>query len=221
MNDDCLLLLKLLGRDFRDNWPFWRKKFKASLTKWRNRFLADLSKLIVLALCVWGGYVVFLYYLQSIWVVFAETPMGKIFATQVSPEIVGAIASILDLELSQVALNCVINILLITVPVGILLKFSGLYRLAYLNRGFIGGIFWGIVCTTASAELLPIVGSSVYPKGNAAIYFLPTICLLAGSFGLSAWLVPEFTVVFEFVEFLRERVQIIKIRDLPYDSQDI
>lgn len=191
------------------------------MAKWRNKFLADLGKLIVLVLCVWGGYVVFLYYLQSIWVVFAETPMGIIFATQVSPGIVVVISSVLDLELSEVAYDCVINILLITIPFGVLLKFSGLYRLAYLNCGIIGNIFWGIVCTAASAKLLPIIGSGGDLQGNAAIYFLPTICLLAGSFALSAWLVPEFTVVFQFVEFIRKRLQIIKIRDLPYLRQDI
>lgn len=191
------------------------------MAKWRTKFITDLGKLIVLALCVWGGYVVFLYYLQSMWVIFAETQMGRIFATEVSPEIGVGITSVLDLELSRVAYDCVLNILLVTVPAGVLLKFSGLYRLAYLNRGVIGNISWGIVCATLTAELLPIVGSSGYLQGNAAIYFLPTICLLAGSFALSAWLVPEFTVVFQFVEFLRERVQVIKIRDLPYDRQEI
>lgn len=221
MSDESLLLLKLLGRDFRDNWPVLKNKLQRSLAKWRTKFLTDLGKLIVLALCVWGGYVVFLYYLQSMWVIFAETQMGRIFATEVSPGIVVAITSVLDLELSRVAYDCVINILLVTVPAGVLLKFSGLYRLAYLNRGVIGNISWGIVCAAVTAELLPIVGSSGYLQGNAAIYFLPTICLLAGSFALSAWLVPEFTVVFQFFEFLRERVQVIKIRDLPYDRQEI
>lgn len=221
MSTDNLLLLKLLGRDCRNNWPFWKIKFQRSLAKWRNEFLAGLSKLIVLGLCVWGGFVVFLYYVQSIWAVFAATPMGEIFATRVAPEIVVAITAVLDMELSHVAFACVINALLITIPVGILLKFSGLYRLAYLNRGIVGAIFWGSVCTAASAELLPIVDSSAYLQGNTAIYFLPTVCLLAGSFALSAWLVPEFTIVFQFIEFLRERLRIIKIRDLPYDRQEI
>lgn len=221
MNKDNLLLLKLLGRDLRDNLPLWRKKARGSLAMWRNLFLADLSKLILLGLCVWGGYVVFLYYLQSLWVIFAETPMGKIFATRVSPEIVIAITAVLNLELSQVAYKCVLNSLLITIPVGIVMKFSGLYRFTYQNRGFSGAIFWGIVCTMVSAELLPIVETSGYLRGNAAIYFLPTICLLAASFCLSALLVPEFTVVFKFVEFLRARVRIIKIRDLPYERQEI
>lgn len=221
MSDDKLLLLKLLGRDLRDNWPFWQKRFQGSLVKWRNKFLADLTTLVVLGGCVWGGYVVFLYYLQSIWAIFVETPMGNIFTTQVSPEIVAAIVGVLDMELSKVAFECVINILLITVSIGVLLKFSGLYRLAYLNRGFIGNVFWGIICSIASAELLPIVGSAGYLKGNFALYFLPTICLLVGSFGLSAWLVPEFTVIFQFNDFLQERVQIVKIRDLPYPRQEI
>jgi hypothetical protein len=219
MTGERLLLLKLLGRDFLDNWPTWKNKFLRSMTKWRNRFLANLSKLLVLALCVWGGYVVFLYYLQSIWVVFADTPMGKTFATQVSPGIVAAITGVIAMELPQVAYACVINTLLITVPVGFLLKFSGLYRLTYLNRGLSGAIFWGIVCAAASAKFFPIVGSSAYLQGNALIYFLPSVGLLNGSFGFSAWLVPEFTVVFELVEFLRERVQIIRIRDLPYYRQ--
>lgn len=221
MPDDRLLLLKLLSRDFRDNWPFWKKKFQRALAKWLNMFLADLSKLIVLVLCVWGGYVVFLHYLQSIWVIFVETPMGNIFATQVSPGIVVVITGVLGMELTQVANACVINTLLTIIPVGFLLKFSGLYRLTYQNRGFIGAIFWGITCTAVSADLFPIVGSSGHLQGNSAIYFLPTICLLSGSFALSAWLVPEFTIIFQAFEFISERVRIIKIRDLPYLRQDV
>lgn len=221
MHDDRLLLLKFLLRDFRDNWPFWKKNLQRSMAKWLNLFLVDLSKLIVLGLCVWGGYLVFLFYLQSIWVIFVETPMGNIFATQVSPGIVLVITSVLKMELSQVASASVINTLLITIPVGFLLKFSGLYRLTYLNRGFVGGILWVLICTAASADLFPIVESSGDLQGNSAIYFLPTICLLAGSFALSAWLVPEFTIVFKFFEFISERLQIIKIRDLPPLRQDI
>jgi hypothetical protein len=219
MNDDNLLLLKLLFCDFRDSWPVWKQIIKRSLSKWCNSVLAQLSRLIVLALCVWGGYVVFLYYLQSIWVIFNDTQVGKVFASEVSPEIVVAISAVIDMELSQVAYQCVLNILLITVPVGVLLKVTGLYRLTYLNRGFVGGIFWGIICTEICAKFLPIVELSGYLHGNAVIYFLPTIGLLAGSFGLSAWLVPEFTVVFQFIEFVRERMQIIKIRDLPYHQE--
>jgi hypothetical protein len=219
MSDD-LLLLKLLGRDFRDNWPSWKIKILGALSKWRNQLLIDLSKLLVLALCVWGGYIVFLYYLQSIWLVFAETPMGQIFATRVSPEMVTAITDVLDLELSQVATSCVINILLITVPVGVFSKFLGLYRRTFLNRGFMGYLFWAGLCTALSAELLPITEGSAL-QGDAAIYFLPALGLLAGAFALSARLVPEFTVVFEFAAFIRERSKIIKIRDQPYERQEI
>lgn len=219
MDDDNLLLL--LGHDFRINWPAWKKELRVSLARWRSKFLTDLAKLIILGLCVWGGYVVLLYYLQSVWSIFVETPMGKIFATQVSPEVVVAITAVLEMKLTQFAFACVINTLLVMVLIGVLLKFSGLYRLTYLNRGFVGHLFWGIICTAASAELLPLVESAASLKGNAVMYFLPTICLMAGSFALSAWLVPEFTVFFEFVEFIRERVQIIKIRNQPYNRQEI
>lgn len=221
MGNGNLPLYKLLGRDLWDNRPVLAKWFWKSLAKWRNEFFADLAKLLILAICVGVGYLVFLYYLGSLWAVFADTPMGNVFATRVSPAIVAAITVVLALDLSHVAFNCVINTLLITVPIGILLKFTGLYRLFFLNHGFSGAIFWGIVCTMASAKMLPIVGASGSLSGNVVIYLLPSISLLVGSFNLSARLVPEFTIVFEFVEFIRERLQIIKIRDLPYDRQEI
>jgi len=220
MGHGNILLLKLLGQDLLGNRPTLRAIFRKASAKWRNEFLTDLSKLVVLLIFVWGGYLVVLYYLAAAWKVFADTPMGNIFATQVSPGIVVAITAVLDLDLLKIASICVQNTLLITLLIGLLLKFSGLYRLAFQNRGLLGVIFWGAACSTACARFLPIVENSGALPGNAAIYFLPTVSLLVSSVNLSARLVPEFTIVFQVGSYFRERLQIIKIRDLPHDQQE-
>ena len=87
MTNENLLLLKLLGTDLRNNWPVWKKKHLNALTRWRNELIVDSTKLLVLLFCCGIGYLVLLYYLQSIWSVFAATPMGNTFATRVSPEL--------------------------------------------------------------------------------------------------------------------------------------
>lgn len=220
MENGKLMLLKLLGRDLQDNGPALRAEFRKSLAKWRNEFLTELSKLVVLVVCVWGGCLVGLFYLAALWKVFADTPMGNIFATQVSPGIVVAITAVLDLDLSQIAYECVRNTLLITLLSGPLLKFTGLYRLAFQNRGLIGVMFWGAAYSAVCAVTLPLVAISEALPGNAVIYLLPTVCLMTSSVNLSALLVPEFTIVFQLRGFLRERLQIIKIRDLPYDRRE-
>lgn len=210
-----LLLFRLLLRDLRENWPTFKKRFLFSLARWRNEFLLELSKFLVLTICVWGGYLVALFYLAALWAVFADTPMGNIFATRVSPEIVTAITSVISLDLQDVATACVLNSLLMNLLAGLFLKFSGLFRMAVQNRGLLGVMFWAAIATAGVAHTLPIVGMPDSLPGNAVIYFLPTISLLSGCYNLAARLVPEFTVVLQLVGFLRERLQVIKIRDLP------
>lgn len=220
MNNHNLLLLRLLVRDLWINGPHWRQQYRKALARWRNGMLTDLSKLLLLVLCVGLGYVVLLYYLQSLWMVFADTPSGNIFATRVSPEMEGSITAILGLDLVQIACDSLRNTLLVTGLLGILLKFTGLYRLLYQNRGFVGGAFWGSICIWIGATLLPIVAWPDAFRENAALYLLPTFALLAGTFSVAARLIPEFTVVFEFFELIRKRLAIIKIRDLPYEHPE-
>jgi hypothetical protein len=222
MNNPQLLLLTLLGRDFRTNWPFWKKKVLISLARWRNEVLSEICKVLVLLLCTGIGYLVFLYYLQSLWAVFSNTPMGNQFTTNVSPEFVEVISEILSLELSRIAFSSVLNTFLVTFAIGIVLKFSGLYHLTYLNRGIVIATSWGIICMAAAAMIFPFIFGPDALQENSAIYFLPTFCLLTNCFKLSAKMIPEFTVCFKFSEFLRGRIMIIKIRDFPpFDQPEI
>jgi len=138
MNNQNLLLLKLLCLDFRDNWPLWKTKLQRSLSKWLNAVAGELGRILLLGLCAWGGYVVFLYYLHSLWEIFASTPMGNIFATRVSPGIGEYLSMTLDLDIVSLACDSVFMSLIFTVLIGICLKFTGVSRLTYSNRGFVG-----------------------------------------------------------------------------------
>lgn len=220
MGSGKLLLLKLLVRDLFRNWPALQAGIFKALAKWRNDVLAELTKLVVLLVCVWSGFLVVLIFAAALWAVFADTPMGEIFATRVSPDLVTTITSVLKLDLLRLAYECVLNTLIATFLIGLGLKFTGLYRLAFQNRGLLGVTFWGIACTAVGAAVLPIIETAGAMRGNAVIYFLPTICLVHGSVNFSARLVPEFTVIFRFGDFLRGRLQIIKIRDLPYNHKE-
>jgi hypothetical protein len=217
MDNQNLLLLKLLNQDFRNNWPSWKTNLQNSLAKWRNEIITDLSRFLLLLLCVWGGYLVFLYYLQSLWEIFSSTPMGSIFATQVSPEFVDWLTVILDLDIFSLAGNSFLISLAVTIVIGLLSKFTGVYRLTYLNRGVFSWGFWVLICISVSTELFPIIAPPDSFRVNAVLFFFPVSFLLAGSFRFSSRLVPEFTVVFQLIGFLRERLAIIKIRDLPCD----
>lgn len=219
--NDNTLQLKLLRHDLRGNWPLLKNHFQKSLAKWRNDFFSDLAKLLLAAVCVGFGYLVILYYFDSLWAVFSATPMGEIFATRVSPETVLAINSVLELELSQVAFAGLSNSLLIIVGLGVCLKFSGLYRLTYLNRGYPGVICWGLICSVLSAKFFPIVEAAEFLQGNTFIYLLPTICLLSIGFSLSSRLVPEFTVVWQVRDYLQERSRISRIRGYAPDQEDL
>jgi len=192
-----------------------------ALLKWLRGVSADVSKLLLLGLCVVGVYVLVLFYLQSLWEIFANTPMGNIFATQVSPEFVDDLNLIFDLDPFRLAGNTVLNCLMITVVMGILLKITGLFRLIYLDRGVSNWIIWVMIGVAVSTELLPVIRGADTYRVNLALFLLPVTTLLSGGFRLSSRLVPEFTVVFQLRDFLKERMAIIKIRDLPCDQPDI
>jgi hypothetical protein len=220
MDNRNLLLLKLLGQDFRNNWPFWKIKLRKSLTKWRKEVVAGLGSIILLGLCVWGGYVLVLYYSYYVWEIFSNTPMGEIFARRVSPEIGNYLTMILDLDLFELARDCVSLSLLATVAVGILIRITGILRLTYANRGVLGWSFWVMVCVALSAELSPVIPAPYSFQENVILFILPVSCLLAGSFRLSSGLVPEFTIVFQLTTLIRERLDVVRIRDLPFDQSE-
>ena len=105
-------------------------------------------------------------------------------------------------------------------PIGLLLKFTGLYRLAYLNRGYLSYLLWGGISAATTAGFRPIPELTDSFGENLVLYLFPTMCLLAGIFSVAARLLPELTVVIDVADFLRERLEIIKIRDLPADQSE-
>ena len=214
MEGQYLLLLKLLGRDLRNNWPAWRSKWRWSLVNRLNRIGADLVKVAILILSVW------LAYLMIFWELFSRTPIGNVFATRVSPGIDEYFRDVIGPDLAGLALNSITFTLQITFTVAIFAKFTGVYRLAYQNRGLISRLGWVAFCTFIAAGFFPLLPQPASLRDNAALYFLPSACLIAGVFDLAGNLAPEFTVVFTLAEFIRERLRIIRIRDLPPDVFD-
>jgi hypothetical protein len=206
---------KLLLQHFAEEKDVLKKNLIKNFQAWMRKSLTIIVKLAFLAVIVWGGYAVILYFIKALWGAYLYTPMGSIFSKKVSTSLYYSISNILNHDLINLSYNAVGNALLTALLLGLCIRFLGILRYLYWGQGIVNRVVWGVICTAIAAS--EITGSSFASlqlsyMEKFFLFIIPVFCIFMLCFELAATLSPEFTLLFDCKNHLKQKISIVKIQ---------
>ena len=212
------ILEKLLPNEFigylAQKFPEWRPGVNRAEIKtkaWLNKLSTEIIKLAFLTVAIGLIYIVCLYYLRSIWHLFANTMVGSRFAMSVNPAMAAEISRVLALDLRFLGLTIMVLSLYVSLAAGVISQLVMLRRFFYIGRSFLIKLVWASVITAIVADKL----GNYFPIDinlSFGLCFLPTMGIFSSVLVSAGRLLPELDLPL-FIEEYRKRREIQDLKD--------